>query len=569
MTGAGVQSSTGVGAFASGSRSLALAALLLLVLVAWLAGVATLPPLDRDESRFAQASHQMVESGDYVDIRFAAGHRYNKPIGIYWLQAGAAKLVGPAAAGCIWPYRLPSILGGLVSLLFVYGAARGFLSPRGALLASGLLGATLLLTAESEIATTDAVLLACTVAAEAALMAVYRASRVPTVASPTLLRVLMGWIAVGLGVLLKGPVILAVLGVTAMAVSLWDRQWRWLARTRPLTGIAVVAAMVAPWAVAIGLESHGAFYQQSLGHDFAAKVLGGQESHGAPPGYYLLLSSLTLWPATLFLLPALVHGLRHRSDPVTRFLLAWAGASWLMFELTPTKLPHYVLPAYPALALLVGIWAEDPAALAESPNWARGLASIQFAFVAAVFAAACFVLPGYFGGALEWPGMLGVAIAASAAALALLHRDVMRSAVWGMASALVIYVVLAAAVVPQLHDLWLSPKAATLVTGATRSGDPPVVLAGYVEPSLVFLLGGRARIETGEGAADIAGRSGGLALVEDRTNGQFLAELSKLGAYADPTGQAAGFDYSSGRRVHLTLYRVVAAPRKLARASTP
>src|SRR5882672_7739452 len=71
------------------------ALLALLGLVLWLPGVLSLPPLDRDESRFAQASRQMVESGDVVDIRFGHVPRYKKPAGIYWLQAAATKLAAP------------------------------------------------------------------------------------------------------------------------------------------------------------------------------------------------------------------------------------------------------------------------------------------------------------------------------------------------------------------------------------------------------------------------------------------------------------------------------------------
>ena len=163
-------------------------------------------------------------------------------------------------------------------------------------------------------------------------------------------------LAVGAGILLKGPVILITLIATALALSFWDRDWRWLAGTKPIAGTVLTLVLVAPWAIAIAFASHGAFYQQSLGHDFAAKIFGGEESHGAPPGYYLALASLTFWPATLLLLPAIGFAVRNRVDPAIRFLLAWSGAVWLLFELVPTKLPHYILPAYPALALLSALW---------------------------------------------------------------------------------------------------------------------------------------------------------------------------------------------------------------------
>src|SRR5262249_47361626 len=160
--------------------------------------------------------------------------------------------------------------------------------------------------------------------------------------------VLGGWAAVGAGILIKGPVILIVVIATASALSLWDRDWRWLAGTKPLVGAFLALALVAPWASAIAIASHGPFYQQSLGHDFAAKIFGGEESHGAPPGYYVVLASLTFWPATLLLIPAIGFAIARRTEPTTRFLLAWSGVVWVLFELVPTKLPHYILPAYPA-----------------------------------------------------------------------------------------------------------------------------------------------------------------------------------------------------------------------------
>src|SRR5437016_7623098 len=104
-----------------------------ILLLAWLPALFTLPPLDRDESRFAEASRQMVETGDYVDIRFASGPRYNKPIGIYWLQSLSAAIAGPALHNRIWVYRIPSLLGGLLCTIFLYLLARSIASRETAL----------------------------------------------------------------------------------------------------------------------------------------------------------------------------------------------------------------------------------------------------------------------------------------------------------------------------------------------------------------------------------------------------------------------------------------------------
>jgi 4-amino-4-deoxy-L-arabinose transferase-like glycosyltransferase len=530
-------------------------------LIAWLPGFLMLPPLDRDESRFAEASHQMVETGNYVDIRFANGPRYNKPIGIYWLQSATAALSGPALRDRIWVYRLPSLIGGFVALLLLYLLARSVAPPRAALVSGVLLGSTLLMVAESDIATTDAALLATVIAAQGVLMRVYLARREQR-APPSLLILLGGWAAVGGGILLKGPVILGVLGATTFSLSFWDRDAKWLAGTKPILGAAIVAALVSPWAIAIGIASHGAFYQQAIGHDFAAKLVSGEESHGAPPGYYLLLSSITFWPAVLLLLPALALAIGRRREAVFRFLLAWGGATWLMFELVPTKLPHYVLPAYPALALLCGLWAAHRSEVRLNQRVLHIIACIQFFIGALALAATCIYLPERFGGVVRWPVVGGVAPALAVACLAtilLLRGRSVAALATGVTCAVVFYLVLGLGVIPQLHELWLSPRAAQLIAANRRSNDPPVVLAGYVEPSLVFQLAGNVEIQSGAAAAQSAATKGGLALVELRARARFLAGLADAHASTAQLGALSGLDYSTGRPQRLTLYRVTPA----------
>jgi 4-amino-4-deoxy-L-arabinose transferase-like glycosyltransferase len=539
------------------------AALLLLCLISWLPGFFTLPPLDRDESRFAQASKQMIETGDLVDIRYSTGFRYKKPVGIYWLQAAATKLAGTPPFNRIWTYRLPSLLGGLIAIFFVYWCGRTFASPPTALLAAALMAVTLLLNVETRIATTDAVLFATVMAAESALVRFYLAARENR--TPPGLRVaLLCWAALGIGILIKGPVIVAVLALTVVPLSLWDRDWKWMRAMRPVWGIALTLAIALPWMIAIAVTSHGVFYQQSLGHDFAAKVMGGQETHGAPPGYYLALASLTLWPATLFLLPGIGFGIVNRGRPAVRFLLVWAAANWVMFELVPTKLPHYILPVYPALVLLGALWATQPeGADLKRERWLRYAAVLQFAFALAAFVAAPIILPEKFGDVsspILVTGACTGALAGIAALAFFLRRSNIAAGACAVLSAVVFYATLAAGTAPHLEHIWISPRAAALIAKARKPHDPPVVLAGYVEPSLVFLLGTQTLIENnGPAAAMAAAKQGGLALIEDHDRASFLSRLGKLGSAAKDSGELSGLDYSRGKREHLTLYRVTPA----------
>ena len=357
------------------------AALLFFCVVLWTPGILSLPALDRDESRFAQASRQMLESGNFIDIRFGTEPRYKKPVGIYWLQAATTAAAGLGRTDRIWTYRLASLAGGVAAVWLTFWCALAITGAEGALAAGALMAASLLLTAEATIATTDSVLLAAVIGVEGVWLRVYRAARVPAAAMPSTTSLIAGWVSFATGILLKGPVLPGVAAVTILALVAWDRwelrrtsssqsSWFWLLRLKPVLGVLVTLVLVVPWLVAIARASHGAFFSQSLGGDFASKLAGGQESHFAPPGYYLLLVALSFWPGILFVAPGIGLAWSRRGEPAIRFLLAWAGASWAMFEIVPTKLPHYVLPLYPALAILAALWLCGEA---DAPRWPRAL----------------------------------------------------------------------------------------------------------------------------------------------------------------------------------------------------
>jgi len=540
------------------------AALVLLCLLAWLPGFAMLPPLDRDEARFAQASKQMVETGNLVDIRFGDAARYKKPAGIYWLQAAATEALGRPPYDQIWTYRLPSLLGAIAAVLLAFWCFSALAPPVTALIGAALLALTLGLTAEAHIAKTDAVLLATVLGAEGVLLRLYLAGRDGARARPGFGLAMAGWVAVAIGILIKGPVVVAVVALTALAVSLWDREWRWLAATRPLPGLALMLVLVLPWLVAIGIESHGQFFRDALGHDLAGKLAGGQEAHGAPPGYYVLLSTLTLWPATLFALPGIGAAIGARKEPAMRFLLSWAGAAWLMFELVPTKLPNYVLPVYPALAILAALWLmREDGRETRGEKILRRVASAQFVIGALGLAAAIAIAPERFGtGAPLWLGALaalGGAVGFGAAVL-LLVRARLTALLAAVLSAFVFYPLLMWGAAPRLSAIWVSPRLAAVIAKDSLPGDPPVVTAGYDEPSLIFLLGTQTLIGTGARAADIAASVGGLALIEESQKPAFLKGIAGRGVSAAALDRLTGINYSHGRPVAITIYRVTPAP---------
>src|SRR5262249_48600413 len=154
------------------------------------------------------------------------------------------------------------------------------------------------------------------------------------------------WTALAAGILLKGPLILLFVVLTAATLSAFDRSPRWLLALRPLPGVAWMLLLVLPWFLAIVLKSGDSFFAESIGHDLFAKVGSIQETHGGPPGLYFVLFWGTFFPGAMLAPMAAPAAWRARAEPATRFLLCWLVPSWIVFEAAVTKLPHYVLPVY-------------------------------------------------------------------------------------------------------------------------------------------------------------------------------------------------------------------------------
>jgi 4-amino-4-deoxy-L-arabinose transferase-like glycosyltransferase len=324
---------------------------------------------------------------------------------------------------------------------------------------------------------------------------------------------------------------------------------------RPIAGLAATAVAIGPWLVAIQRATGGEFLAGSLGHDFLSKIGGAQESHGAPPLYYLALSLVTFWPGSLYLAPALIHGWHRHEQPVVRFLLAWIVPAWVVLELVPTKLPNYALPLYPALALLAAGALVEGRRSGE-PRWERWVntaVAALWALTTLLIAGATIVLPIRFGGVvgIVVTGIVSAALIVLLAAL--LYRRAGNAAL--LAALTLVFVVPAAGrVVPHLARLWLSRDAADMVVREPGFGGVPLTVIGYNEPSLVFLLGGRVRFTMPDVAATLA--DGAEALVNDRQAPMFAQELAPRGLVARPLDSVHGIDYSNGQWTRLTLYRI-------------
>ena len=127
--------------------------------------------------------------------------------------------------------------------------------------------------------------------------------------------------------------------------------------------------LVLPWFIAIYARVGSQFLVASVGEDMLAKVASSQEAHGAPPGLYVVLFFATFFPASMLAGLAAPAVWAVRREPAARFLLAWLVPSWIVFELVVTKLPHYVLPLYPAIAILIAGAVESKVLSRRPSGW--------------------------------------------------------------------------------------------------------------------------------------------------------------------------------------------------------
>ncbi len=527
-------------------------ALVLLCCLLWLPGFTSLPVVDRDEARYAQATKQMVQTGDYIDIRFQDEARHKKPVGIYWLQSAAVKLTGELDE--IWAYRLPSLLAAIAAVLLTARMAAGLWGASAFLPAGVLLAGCFLLGVGARVATTDAALLVAVLATQWMLGKAYLKA-FDALALVNTAQAAIFWIALAAGALIKGPVILAIVGLTVLALCVMARGWRWLLALRPTWGVPLFLAVLLPWFVAISLKSDGQFWVESFQKDILSKAVSVQESHGAPPGSYVVSLLLTFWPWTALLIPAAFTAFKQRKTPAAQLCLAWAAPAWLMFELAPTKLPHYVLPLFPPLVALVALALRD---WAQLPAWLRRGTVVLWVVLAAAVGTGVAVAPQAVGG--DWsPWVMGaVGLLAVVLCVALLRKPTQPgvAVLWAGGALVAFQAAFWQFTLPDLEQPWLSRTAAQLIAPYRAQCPGPVLSAGFEEPSLVFTLGTDTRLGAGR-IPQLSPATCHLLLVDAHAWASVTAQLN--GRVMVTLASADGYNYSTNEKAQLTLYRLEAA----------
>jgi 4-amino-4-deoxy-L-arabinose transferase-like glycosyltransferase len=387
-----------------------LAALALGCLVLFGAGAARIGVVDRDEARFALAVREMTERSDWIVPSNWGQPRYAKPILIYWLGRGSQAALGPSELAL----RLPSILCATGAVLLTFAAVRRRYGERTGWRAAAILATTLMLVVEAHAFTADATMLL------GVTLSFWAWARLRESPEPAFPWQLLFWLGVAWGALAKG-VNVAFLAAAGAALVFLERSWSERAR-RVLAGAVVVAmlavsipglgvagplamagllgfflvarvgdraypragaglgwifgvplalALVAAWGVPALLATDGQFWTQGVEGDLVARSARPFEGHGGIPGYFLLTGLVAFFPWAA-LVPDALGRLRVSlaRDAHLRFLLAWVVGPWILLELSTSKLPHYTLVVFPALAVFVALETERRAS-GERARWPR------------------------------------------------------------------------------------------------------------------------------------------------------------------------------------------------------
>lgn len=313
-------------------------------LCAWLGRVDLLTP---DEARHAEIAREMFLEGNWLAPRIYGEPYYDKPALFYWLTGSSLWLFGPSA----WAARLPSVAGALFSIVMTSMWVRNAWGIGAARWTTVLLGTTLFFVAVGRYVVIDMLL---TAALTGALSWLGLVLNDPDKKRP----VWPMYACTAVGVLAKGPVALVVVAGVAVVAAAFERRPSLLLRLHPFRGALLIAALAGPW-YAAAYATDPTYIETFLWqHNFARYALPGALAHQEPWYFYLLALPIVLLPWSI-LLPAALAAAWISPSAGARHAIAWATVVVGFFSFSQTKIPTYVLSAFPPLLALTAVYVDD------------------------------------------------------------------------------------------------------------------------------------------------------------------------------------------------------------------
>jgi len=514
---------------------------------------------DRDEPRYARTAVEMVESGNYLVPTFNGRIWFDKPPLLYWLMSLPISLAGPTELAC----RFFGVLGTALTCLLTFFIGKQLLGVKAGLWAMVILASTLMILIVGTTAISDAVLLPFIVA----VMAVFAqsiSSRIP------LSHIFVMGVALGLGMLTKGPIglmpIPAIVTFLLLGRKTRTNTWRdvWVVGASLAIGFLIFII----WAIPANHVTNGQFLREFVGRHVITRALKPMEHHGGNfllyLPYYLPVVIVAFFPWTLHLPGAIsaVVGGRVGGKYGRIFLISWVVSTFIIMSLAATKLPHYILFIWPALALAVAgtIIAEQQNRLTERDKiWLRRgtwfFGPLAIAMALGLMVGPWFVkIPG-----LCWSGLASGMVLLAFAIIAIHQQRANRpqaAAKVLLVCMLVLEIPILFGILPAIEQIKISPSLAQAVNAKTGK-DVPVATYKYGEPTLNFYIGRHIEVLRSEkDVVDWAKQPINGILVMPKNN---LNEIQqRYGTLPlDEIASKIGFNYSKGETLE-----VVALVRK-------
>ena len=331
-----------------------LLALLLVFALVWFGTLEQRRLINPDEGRYAEIPREMVATGDWLTPRLNGIKYFEKPALQYWATATAFTVFGEHH----WTARLWPALTGFVGVLATAFATARLFGLQAGLIAGAVLAGSVLWNVIGHVNTLDmgvsfflasAVFAICLGQCDgASLRDDSHESRRWTDAA---------WVLLALAILSKGLIGLVLPAATVVVYALWQRDWTFLLRIRPLRGLLILLAITAPWFIAVSL-ANPEFAHFFFIHEHFQRFLTKTHGRYQPMWYFIPILLLGMLPWLSSLLPGLAAGFRReagRRFQPQRFLLVWAVLVFIFFSASGSKLASYILPIFPALAALTGL----------------------------------------------------------------------------------------------------------------------------------------------------------------------------------------------------------------------
>jgi 4-amino-4-deoxy-L-arabinose transferase-like glycosyltransferase len=410
---------------------------------------------DSSDGYYSEGAREMLERGNLLTPVLNYADYFEKPILNYWLIAASYKMFGVSTFSA----RLPAALSSSLLALIIYYQALSIVGPRAAVMSALIFLTSPIVLIVGRFSLTDMPLC---LFVSAAIFLIFDGVFLRKPRS-----LAFGYTAVALAVLTKGPVaIFLIFGALFSFLLLTTRNgcklWRRIKRFRLLPGLGLATLLSIPWYVAEHVATAGRFTQTFFIDQNMGRALG-KVNHTAPWFYYLILFWGLFFPWSILLFSVSFPAIKFSKDemPTRRrhfvlFCSCWAIFIFVFYSCVPTKLPTYILPMYPACALLLGILIDDSLTKNRFIELKMGAVALS---VVSLLLAIC--LPPFVTGAISMKTLFSAKDFVASKMSTILTGSYLSFELWAVA------VTVAAFVFAWLLFLRLSVQAVQFFLGAT------------------------------------------------------------------------------------------------------